>query len=459
MTKHAKLSPSSSHRWSVCPKSIHWPDEETKASEAAMEGTAAHTVCEHCLKNNIPPRNLLHKNMAVIVVDGGNLGSFVVDAKTAKMVLLSTETRTTISGKWSGLSIEKLYNKSQGNKPKTKYIYDIVKKPGVYYDLDIFPIDSEMLDAVSVFVNYVWEKMEEYKLNSEHLKLEDRIHYLPQYEDDGFGTGDVQLDDGFDYLHLIDYKHGAGVYVQTRNKETGELNSQLMCYLLGCAISVDFEYEEYRITIVQPRIASEEGIIRTEIVTKEEILEFQEKINEAADQALNNPRKAIAGSHCTFCPGEGRCPAREAYILSKFEDEYADEPEEIPTDRLEEVYSDSNEIKSWLKAVENELFNRLAKASTYEEFTRYRLGKSQGHRKLNPTVTEKNISTWLAEKGLKVPIVDTKLKTGPAILKELPSELKDEFEQLFIERPETLKIVSKDSKTLDPKEPDFDDKI
>ncbi|WP_337366564.1 DUF2800 domain-containing protein [Phascolarctobacterium sp.] len=53
---HAKLSPSSSHRWLKCTKSVLLEAEfENKTSQAAEEGTAAHALCEHKLKK------LLHK--------------------------------------------------------------------------------------------------------------------------------------------------------------------------------------------------------------------------------------------------------------------------------------------------------------------------------------------------------------------------------------------------------------
>ena len=51
MSKHAFLSPSSSHRWLNCTPSASLESEfENKTSQAAEEGTAAHAWCEHKLK-------------------------------------------------------------------------------------------------------------------------------------------------------------------------------------------------------------------------------------------------------------------------------------------------------------------------------------------------------------------------------------------------------------------------
>ena len=55
---HALLSPSSSHRWLNCTKSALLESEfETRESEAAAEGTAAHELCEHKVKKALRKRS------------------------------------------------------------------------------------------------------------------------------------------------------------------------------------------------------------------------------------------------------------------------------------------------------------------------------------------------------------------------------------------------------------------
>ena len=57
---HAKLSPSSSHRWLHCTPSVLLEGEfENKTSQAAEEGTAAHALCEHKLKKLLHRRSKL----------------------------------------------------------------------------------------------------------------------------------------------------------------------------------------------------------------------------------------------------------------------------------------------------------------------------------------------------------------------------------------------------------------
>lgn len=58
MSKHALLSPSSSHRWMNCtPSAMLETEFENKSSSAAEEGTAAHAFCEHKLKKALRMRS------------------------------------------------------------------------------------------------------------------------------------------------------------------------------------------------------------------------------------------------------------------------------------------------------------------------------------------------------------------------------------------------------------------
>ena len=58
MGSHAILSASGSHRWLNCTPSARLELEfESQTSEAAMEGTAAHELCEHKLKRALKKRS------------------------------------------------------------------------------------------------------------------------------------------------------------------------------------------------------------------------------------------------------------------------------------------------------------------------------------------------------------------------------------------------------------------
>lgn len=70
MAEHAKLSPSSAHRWMHCPGSVSLEaalDGAVEYSEAAAEGTVFHSLIEDCLRLGLEPKDFLDE---VRVVDG-----------------------------------------------------------------------------------------------------------------------------------------------------------------------------------------------------------------------------------------------------------------------------------------------------------------------------------------------------------------------------------------------------
>lgn len=84
MSDHAKLSPSASHRWMVCPGSIRSSEgmPEQESSDYANEGTAAHEVGERCLRTGRSPKNFLGEK---INVEGKD---YLVDAEMVEAVSL-----------------------------------------------------------------------------------------------------------------------------------------------------------------------------------------------------------------------------------------------------------------------------------------------------------------------------------------------------------------------------------
>jgi hypothetical protein len=82
MPIHAKLSPSSRHRWSQCPGSVR---EEARypskpGGPAAVDGTHSHTLLELCLKEYKDAANFIGQTLT------DHDGSFTVDAERAERV-------------------------------------------------------------------------------------------------------------------------------------------------------------------------------------------------------------------------------------------------------------------------------------------------------------------------------------------------------------------------------------
>jgi hypothetical protein len=86
MMAHAKLSPSSAHRWTRCPGSVR---EELKYPDnsglAALDGTRTHALLEMCLVTGMDPE------LMVGMTTSDDEGSYTIDADRAKRVKVAVD--------------------------------------------------------------------------------------------------------------------------------------------------------------------------------------------------------------------------------------------------------------------------------------------------------------------------------------------------------------------------------
>jgi hypothetical protein len=85
MSAHARLSPSSRHRWQLCPASVKACEKysEGKPSPAAVDGTHSHTLLEYCVKRDVDPLTVVGMEMT------DHEGSFAVDKERAERVFIA----------------------------------------------------------------------------------------------------------------------------------------------------------------------------------------------------------------------------------------------------------------------------------------------------------------------------------------------------------------------------------
>lgn len=135
------------------------------------------------------------------------------------------------------------------------------------------------------------------------------------------GTADVTAADP-DWIHLVDYKNGR-IVVEVKG------NEQMKNYAVGLL----HEHPDARgvtVHLVQPNAAHEDGIIREESYTADELKLFELQMKRAADATSmpNAPRRA--GNWCTYCPAKIRCPEFEAIALEEAGMDFATDPIESP---------------------------------------------------------------------------------------------------------------------------------
>ncbi|MCE6007471.1 DUF2800 domain-containing protein [Acinetobacter soli] len=325
MTSHAKLSPSSAHRWLNCAGSmILEKDFPDSSSEHAELGAAAHFLASECLEQGKDATDFL--NRQIYLVNG-------------------------VAHWWE--------------RPETINI-------STFYTVDL-----EMTENIQKYLDAVRSQSE-----GNQLLVEQRVSFGSRIgSDNAFGTADVIILTA-DEIQVHDLKYGRGVKVDA----TG--NEQLNLYGLGALEEFGMlgEYKQIRKVIHQPRIGhhSEEVVTIAEL----EEFEQKVKNGVAHIRALeigleDGDGGAIADFEGSFNPGEKQCqwckakavcPALANHLmetmLGEFENlDEVDLQTAVPeataqivsyeNDRLSKFYAAIPLFENWIKAVDAAVHEKL----------------------------------------------------------------------------------------------------
>jgi hypothetical protein len=291
MAYHAKLSASSSKQWMNCPGSVAAEARNPNprgSSIFAMEGTAAHLLCELYAGQGILPEEFLGETIYIWNDDAyleGDLSRAVAEKGT-------TLAETPVTAE--------------------------------------FLVDQDMVDAVEYFVAAV-------EASRARLDPRGREEHSEKWLDLTWlhpllgGTGDYIGVEAFGWAELVDYKHGRGVLVEVRD------NTQLKTYGVG-VLHMFPDCEGVRMTIVQPRKEHEDGSIRSIEYTREELMDFAAELKAAAEATQEKNAPLCAGEWCTFCDAKAyvdengdfyECQALIDAMQEEAQMDFADEPPEV----------------------------------------------------------------------------------------------------------------------------------
>lgn len=165
-------------------------------------------------------------------------------------------------------------------------------------DLEYF--DAEMDCCSDEYCNFVMEQYAQAKrlCPDPLIMLEEHLDFS-EWVPGGFGTGDCVIVADSE-LHIIDYKHGLGILVES------EGNPQLRCYALGAIYAYDgiYDIRTVKMSIFQPRRDN----VSTAAMGKAELLKWAESIlAPTAQLAINGGGAYSAGEHCQFCKIRATC--------------------------------------------------------------------------------------------------------------------------------------------------------
>ena len=211
------------------------------------------------------------------------------------------------------------------------------KRPVSDYDSD------EMEECTDAYVEFVMEQYEAAKqvCKDPVVLIEQRLDFSC-YVPDGFGTGDcVIISD--DKLHIIDFKYGMGVLVETED------NPQMKLYALGALAVYDALYDisEVSMTIFQPRREN----VSTWTVSVADLKAWAEtELKPKADMAYNGEGEYLPGEWCTFCRAAVRCRARAEEKLKLAQTEFRMPP--LLTDaEIEDILSILPDLTKWANEI------------------------------------------------------------------------------------------------------------
>ena len=226
--------------------------------------------------------------------------------------------------------------------------------PDVWLDTEIEEVlvTEEMCGAVRVFVDFVRREA----AGEKELMLEQRFDLSPLSPPAPmFGTSDAVIwNPKSRLLHVIDYKHGQGVAVAAIE------NTQLRYYALGAVIALQKQPRRIRMTIVQPRAAHADGIIRSDEIGFKELVLFKQSLFAAAVRTQDPDAPLVTGDHCRFCPALAVCPAQKAKAVEIAQSEFdvlpidgPPLPAQLTPEQLGKVLEVAPMIEDWIKAVRN----------------------------------------------------------------------------------------------------------
>jgi hypothetical protein len=207
---------------------------------------------------------------------------------------------------------------------------------------------EDMREHVQGFVDYVRSQLQPHF----ELLVEKRINLDSVHMTEAFGTVDVAIIEPFGVLHIIDFKYGQG-YVNHKN------NSQMIYYALGIAHEHDFDFEEVRTTIYQPRGSSESDpmkIARTDSFSVEKLKAWEKHFQDAVAACESATVDDVnAGSWCKFCPAKINCPAisKTNFELAQldFSSPVQPSPEFLTSEQLKTILDRSAYLELWISEV------------------------------------------------------------------------------------------------------------
>ena len=308
------------------------------------------------------------------------------------------------------------------------------------YAFETQPAD-DFCEAVEYYCDYVTRVLLDERKLSQHVetKIEKRVHMAWHDRRDLFGTVDCIIYTPLSLnskgnLHIIDYKHGAGVSVDVGTTNF-KPNRQLMYYLLatietlacdyGHAIEdtgftvedyISNTYEKLFIHIVQPRVYGKGGSLE---ITIDQLLRFARDFTQAVQKAESQLKCEDAdltlqvGDWCRWCKVRDVCPAKFNQTIQEATADFdmihdLNDAQSLDSSQLSELLFKAEKVKRMLQMLEA---NAVARLKAGESIPGFNLVEKRGVRK------------WIDTDSVISAMTDLKLNTSQSLILPSPAQL------------------------------------
>jgi hypothetical protein len=153
-------------------------------------------------------------------------------------------------------------------------------------------------------------------------------------------------------LHVVDYKHGAGVAIEIETWMQGK-GYGLLSYLQS-----QKQIDEIQLHVVQPRCEHPKGPVRSLTLDPMDLLSFGLELREAAERTRQPDAPLVPGDWCQFCAARGVCPKlyEEGPVAAEqFELEdaiLASQGETLSRDELGKRLDVIDKLKLWMTGIQ-----------------------------------------------------------------------------------------------------------
>ena len=274
-------------------------------------------------------------------------------------------------------------------------------------------VTNDMCEAVKVYLDVIDDDLIQYGLSRKDLQVERKFH-LKEIHPDAYGTNDANLPVFLTKVIVYDFKYGSGIAVDAED------NKQGLYYALGASLEGD--YEEFEIVIVQPRAMHKKGPIRRWCIKRAELDTFAKELKACAEATFKPDAPLHCGPWCkkTFCQALIQCPEarkdmQDAALMAfdaPVKTVMPTKPENLTPLQLKKLLDMAPIIGTYLKSVEDYALDYANKGNKVEG---YKLVARRSNRK------------WVDEEVVKKKFGKTATRTVVETLS--PSQLETELKK------------------------------